>query len=190
MAVACFYFDFAARKEQTATSMLGSLLKQVVSGMETIPEEVSRAFQEHKETMGGCRPQLAVILKMLQALTSSQRIFICIDALDECAAVQRFRVLDSLNQILEKCPWTRIFATGRPHIRPEIEKRLTGRVASVSVGLMRKDIIRFLLVRLDEDETPYAMNAGLKAKILTTIPRNISETYGGKLLRLPPHIIC
>jgi len=26
-AVACFYFDFAARKEQSATSMLGSLLK-------------------------------------------------------------------------------------------------------------------------------------------------------------------
>ena len=41
----CFYFDFAARKEQSATAMLGSLLKQIVSGMETIPEDISRAFQ-------------------------------------------------------------------------------------------------------------------------------------------------
>ena len=32
-AVACFYFDFAARKEQSATTMLGSLLKQVVGRM-------------------------------------------------------------------------------------------------------------------------------------------------------------
>jgi len=189
-AVTCFYFDFAAREEQTATSMLGSLVKQVVSGMEMIPEEVSRAFQEHKETMGGCGPQLAVIVKMLQALASSRPIFICIDALDECAAVQRFRVLDSLNQILEKCPWTRIFATGRPHIRHEIETRLTGRVASVSVGLKRDDIVGFLRVRLGEDETPDAMDEGLEAEILEKILGNVSEMYGGKLLRLPPHIIC
>ena len=26
-AIACFYFDFAARKEQTAAGMLGSILK-------------------------------------------------------------------------------------------------------------------------------------------------------------------
>ena len=43
-AVTCFYFDFAARKKQTATSILGSLVKQVVSGMERIPDEISRAF--------------------------------------------------------------------------------------------------------------------------------------------------
>ena len=45
-AVAYFYFDFAARKEQSAASMLGSLLKQIVRGMEVIPEEISRAFRE------------------------------------------------------------------------------------------------------------------------------------------------
>jgi len=39
-AVACFYFDFAAQKEQSAASMLGSLLKQIVNGMERVPEEV------------------------------------------------------------------------------------------------------------------------------------------------------
>src|ERR1700712_2364298 len=43
--VTCFYFDFAARKEQSAAVMLGSLLKQIVSGMDRIPEEISRALQ-------------------------------------------------------------------------------------------------------------------------------------------------
>ena len=52
-AVACFYFDFAARKEQSAASMLGSLLKQIVSGMERIPEEISQAFQKQKKVIGG-----------------------------------------------------------------------------------------------------------------------------------------
>ena len=86
-AVACFYFDFAARKEQPATSMLGSLLKQVVGGMETIPEEISEAFQDQKKVIGGRAPQLPDIVKMLQSVTSSLRTFVCIDALDECAVV-------------------------------------------------------------------------------------------------------
>jgi len=46
--VTCFYFDFPARKEHTATNMLGSLLKQMVSGTERIPENIWTAFQEQK----------------------------------------------------------------------------------------------------------------------------------------------
>jgi len=51
--ITCFCFDFAAGKEQSATSMLSSLLKQVVSGMERISEQISRAFQEHTKDIGG-----------------------------------------------------------------------------------------------------------------------------------------
>ena len=51
--VTCFCFDFAAGKEQSTTSMLGSWLKQVVNGMERIPEQISRAFQEHSKAIGG-----------------------------------------------------------------------------------------------------------------------------------------
>ena len=36
VAVACFYFDFAAQRDQSSTSMLGALLKQVVSGIEKV----------------------------------------------------------------------------------------------------------------------------------------------------------
>jgi len=52
-AITCFYFNFAALKEQSAISMLSSLLKQIVSGLEKIPEEISRAFQEQKKAVGG-----------------------------------------------------------------------------------------------------------------------------------------
>jgi len=174
VAITCFYFDFAARKEQSATSMLGSLLKQMVSGMERVPDEISRAFQEQKKAIGGCGPQLADIVKMLQAITSSHPTFICIDALDECVGVQRFKVLDSLNQILEKSPGTRIFVTGRPHIRPEIEKRLARRAISLSVSPSKGDITTYLHARLGEDETPDAMDESLEADILE-ISENISE---------------
>ena len=174
-AIACFYFDFAARKEQSAMSMLGSLLKQVVGGMKNIPEEISQAFEEQKKVIGGRRLQLPDIVKMLQTITSSLRTFVCIDALDECAAVHRVKLLNSLQKILEKSPRTRIFIIGRPHVRAEIEKRLAGRVISVSVGPSKDDILEYLRLRLDEDETPDAMDESLEAEILEKIPETMSE---------------
>ena len=173
--VGCFYFDSEAQKVQSAASMLGSLLKQIVSGMERIPEEIWRTFQEQRHAIGGCSLQLTDIMKMLQAVTYSQRTFICIDALDECSGVQRVRLLDSLEAILEKSPSTRIFLTGRPHIRGEVERGLAQPVVSVSISPAKDDIIRYLRTRLHEDDIPDAMDASLEAGILEKIPENISE---------------
>ena len=49
IAVSCFYIDFAAQEEQSPTSILGSLLKQIVGGLERIPDEISQAFQKLQE---------------------------------------------------------------------------------------------------------------------------------------------
>ena len=189
-AVTCFYFDFAARKEQTATSMLGSILKQALSGMEKVPEEISQFLEEQKMAVSGRKPQLGDIVKMLQPITSSQRTFMVIDALDECTSVQRFRLFDSLKEILEKSPGTRILVTGRPHICAEIEKCLAGWVTSVSVGPVKDDIIRFLRAKLSEDETPDAMDSSLEREILEKISGSVSEMcVAAMMLRAPSHII-
>jgi len=174
-AISCFYFDFAARKDHSATSVLGSLVKQMVNAMERIPEEISRSFQEQKTTIGGCKPQLADILKMLQAITTSQLTFICMDAIDESAGVERLGLLDSLKEVLQQSPGTRIFVTGRPHIRTEVESRLTGQVTTISVSSIRGDITRYIRFRLAHGETPDAMDESLKADILEKIPENMSE---------------
>jgi len=174
-AVTCFYLDFAARKEQSVTSILGSLLRQVVGGMEKVPEEITRAFQEQKMAIGGRGPRLPDIVKMLQTITSSLRTFVCIDAWDECAAAHRVKILNSLQQILENSPRTRIFIIGRPHVRAEIEKRLAGRVISVLVGPNQNDIMEYLRLKLDEDQTPDAMDESLEADILEKIPGKMSE---------------
>ena len=161
--------------------MLGSLLKQIVSGMAAVPEYISRAFEEGKEAIGGRGPQLLDIVKMLQSITSPRRTFVCIDALDECAAVHRVKILHSLKQILEKSPGTRIFITGRPHIQAEVEKRLGGNVISVSLCPNKEDIIRYIRVRLGEDQTPDAMDESLVTDILEKIPENVSEMFVGQL---------
>ena len=173
--VACFYFDFAARKEQSSTSVLGALLKQLVCGLEATPKEISLAYQGQKNAIGGRGLQLADIVKMLRNTASMKPTFICIDALDECVAGSRVKILDALNQILQSSPGTRIFVTGRPHIEAEVGKRLCGRGVAIRITPRRDDIISYLHSRLEEDATPDAMDSILETEILRKILEDISE---------------
>ena len=161
---------------------MGALLKQVVGGLEEIPEEVSQAYQKQKKALGGLGPRLPDTVKMLQTISSKERTFICIDALDECVPEHRAKLIDSLGQILQKSPGTRIFVTGRPHIRPELGRRLAGRVTSLSISTKSDDIIRYLHSRLEEDTTLDAMDGSLEAEILEKIPEDVSEMYVKKTL--------
>jgi len=192
-AVACFYFDFAAR-EQSSTSILGALLKQLVVGLGEVPREMSLAYEERNNFLGGRRPRHSDIVRMLQVASFQKPTFICIDALDECVPEHLAKLLDSLNQILQMAPGTRIFVTGRPHIRQEVDRRLAGRVTSLLISTKRVDIIRYLHARLAGDITPDAMDGNLEAGILKKIPEDFSEMYVeapalGKLLYLKHPLI-
>jgi len=173
--VACFYFDFAAQKEQPPASILSSLLKQVVGGLEEVPANIVRTFRGQKKVIGGRRLGLGQMIEMLQDIASSQPIFICIDALDECMAEYRTTLLDSLKQILHKSPSTRIFLAGRSHIRGDVEKYFTGGIVAVSITPTKGDIIRFLRTKLKEDTSSDAMDKILEEDIIKIIPETVSE---------------
>ena len=174
VAVAGFYFDFAAQKEQSPMSVLGSLLKQVVCGLEEIPVKIAKAFQGQKNVVGGRRLELSEIVEMLQDISSSRLTFICIDAVDECIPEYRVELLDSLKHVLRKSPSIRIYLAGRLQIRDQVEVHLSGRVLAVSIVPIRDDIIRFLRAKLKVDATPDAMDKSLEADIIKSIPEKVS----------------
>ena len=174
--VACFYVDFAARKEQSPTNILGSLLKQIVGGLEKIPDEINQTFQDYKKMIGGRGLRVPEIVGMLQTVTSLRPTFICIDALDECVEKHRPEVFGSLRQILEQSSSTRIFLTGRQHIQGEIERYLGGRVAILSMKPNEEDIAGYIRMRLSKDTSLDAMESGLEDEIINGITDNIPET--------------
>ena len=176
IAVTCFYIDFAAREEQSPTNILGSLLQQIVTRLERIPDGISETFQDHKKVIGRRKLRVPEIVKMLQDATSLQPTFICVDAVDECVERHRPEVLDSLRQILEKSPDTRIFLTGRGHIRDEIDRHLSGRAVILSIKPNNDDIVRYIRMRLSKDTYPEEMNSGLGTEIIKSITKNIPET--------------
>ena len=174
-AVACFYFDFAALGEQSPTAILGSILQQVVGGLDVVPENLVKSFRGRKKVISGQGLSLSEIVEFLQDISSSRSTFICLDALDECGAGQRVGLLDSLNQILQKSPSARIFLTGRPHIRGEVEKHLGGRAVTRSITPTKNDIIIFLRAKLKVDTMPDAMDESLEEEIIRNIPETASE---------------
>ena len=174
-AVAYCYLNFAARKEQSPTSILSSLLKQVVGRLETIPTDIVQAFRDQEKFLWGRRLELREIVELLQNISSSRPTFMCIDALDECIPEYRAMLLKLLNQILHKSPNARIFLAGRFHIRDEVEKHLARKVVAVSITPTKDDIVRFLRAKLKEDTTPDAMDKSLEEDIIKTILETVSE---------------
>ena len=175
IAVAGFYFDFAAQKEQSPTAVLGVLLKQILYGLEEVPGEIVEVYRRQKNLAGGRRPRLPELVKMLRIVSSSKCTFLCVDALDECMEKYQLGVLDSLQMILQGSPSTRLFLTGRAHTGDAVWKHFHNRVRTASIGPKKGDIIYYLQARLDQDTNPDAMDWGLLSRILSVIPDSASE---------------
>jgi len=175
-AVACFYFDYASQNEQSPVNMLGSLLRQLVYGLDRIPEAVVECFRKEKKAIGGRGLQVSGIVKMFQIITATKRTFICVDALDECVPKNRTIILESLGQIVQGSLDTRIFLTGRSHIRSEVKRELNGAATFVSIEPTGGGVIKYLREKLKNDTAPEMMNSSLEANIMESIPEICSET--------------
>ena len=155
---------------------MGSILKQLVG--RDIPKYIRKAFQEAKGAIGGGGLQHADLMGMLRiAIGSLRRVFICIDALDECLPKQLPELLNSLGDIVQESPTTRIFLTGRPHIREDIQRYF--KVVVIPISTNKDDVRNYLEMRLDKDVDPEAMNHDLRADIVRIILEKISDMCVG-----------
>ena len=174
VAVVGFYCDFLAQQEQSTTSMLGAILKQLV-GRGGISEHIREAFQEAKKEFGGRGLRLPDLVEIMKkVVTALPRVFICIDGLDESTPKHRRGLLESLREIIRVSANTRLFLTGRPHIGDEIMKCF-GKVVRIPISPTRDDIRNYLKMRLDSDTDPDVMDDELRADIMRVIPEKVSE---------------
>ena len=174
IAVAGLYCDFLSQQEQTATNIIGAVLKQLV-GREGIPDHLREAFQKGRKEYGGRGLRLAELMGMLKtSIASLPPVFICLDALDECLPKHLPELLESLRNILLESPRTRIFLTGRPHIADDV-KRYFSKAVVIPVNPKPDDIRNYVEMRLDRDTEPEAMSKDLRADIVKVILEKISD---------------
>ena len=174
VAVVGLYCDFHTQQEQSTTNMLGAMLKQLAS-RGGIPEHARDAFRKAKTNFGGQGLRLLDVVDILKkTITSLPRLFICIDALDECTPKHRLELIKSLREIVRESPGARVFLTRRPHIDDEIMGCFR-EALRISLIPTHDDINSYLEMRLDDDPDPNAMDHELRADIMRIISEKISE---------------
>jgi len=168
------YCDFHSQQQQTTTNMLGAMLKQLAS-TRGISNHSRKAFEKARKVFGGRGLQLSGMVDILKkTMASLPRLFICIDALDECASKNRRELIESLREIVRVSPGAWVFLTGRPNIVDEI---LTCFIEILRIPLRPtyRDILSYVERRLDNDTDPKAMDDKLWRDIMRIIPERIPK---------------
>jgi len=178
IAVAAFYCDFLSQQQQTINNIVGAILTQLVARGGMV-DDLREAFQIAKEEVGGRRPRLTDLMGMLRTtIAALPQVFICIDALDECLPKYLPALLKSLRDIIREFPSTRIFLTGRSHVKEDILRYLTNAVV-IPISPNPDDIQNYVEMRLDGDPEPEAMTDDLRADIVRIIQEKISDMSVG-----------
>jgi len=177
MAVIFLYCDYQTQKDQSAVNLIGGLVRQVASRAPRIPSEIQRAFDESKREGSDGLGLPDMVKLFVQAVGSIEAVYLCVDAVDEVLPQQRLKFLRSLQQIVQEAPNVRLFITGRPHIRTELDKLLAKSAYSIHIVADRGDIILYLSQKMDDDDhqDPGLMTEDLKNVIMKTILEKASE---------------
>ena len=168
--VACLYADYKDQTDQTLVHILGSFLHQfLTTTREPIPDEIVDTLQDiqRQRAKFGAQDILSILTIWLHQL---QRAFICIDAIDELQPRVRRQLLDKLKGL--STGNTRLFLTGRGHIRSEVQQYF--QVAQrhiVEIRANHQDIQEFVKQQISEDNElgSEAMDEVLEKEIVDTI---------------------
>ena len=145
------YCDYQTQKDQSAVNIIGSLLSQIALGATEIPSEIQRSFELKKRGLQALRlPDLVKLL--VKTVSSIEQVYICFDAMDELLSDNRSELLRALRQIIRDAPNIRLFLTGRPYIRGELDKYLTKGAYIIPIVADQGDIATYVSRKMEDDE--------------------------------------
>ncbi len=88
------YLYLSYKEEYTLQELLGSVIKQLVAVDDVVPECVAKVWR--KRSQGGDAATIQDFSAMLRDLVQERRVFIVVDALDECRPEYRLRLMSLL----------------------------------------------------------------------------------------------
>jgi hypothetical protein len=145
--VAFIYCNFRRQTEQTLDDLLANLLKQLAQGRSPLPECVKSLYNQYK--IRKTRPSVHDISTALKSVTTEySRVFILIDALDECRVKDNCQAkLQSEIFNLQTICEVNFFATSR--FIPEVTERFQQGLR-LEIRATEQDIQRYLQGHVDE----------------------------------------
>lgn len=173
--IAYIYCNYRRQEEQVIDILFASLLKQLSRGRTSLPDCVKGIYDTHKDKR--TRPSLNEILMALHSLAAIySRIFIIVDALDECQHSDgcRQEFLTQLFSLQGKCG-ANLFMTSR--FIPEIVDRFKTASVSLEIRANTKDIERYLEGHIEQLPRCVQQDPKLRQKITTEISGAVDGMY-------------
>ena len=165
--VAYAYCDYRKYEEQTSNNLVASLLNQLLRQQsKSISDDVNKLYLQHDRQ--GTRPSQADLFSLLQAEAANfSRIFIIIDAFDECSNDDRTRqsLLERL-RTLQKSTSVNLMVTSRPlpDITEEFERAMT-----LEIRASETDIRTYLEEQMSRLPRCVLKDSRLQARIVDEI---------------------
>jgi hypothetical protein len=174
--IAYLYCNFRRQDEQKADDLLSNLLKQLAQGQPSLPFPISvkDLYTQHKARQ--TQPSLDEISRTLQNVAATySRVFIIVDALDECQASGgcRSRLLSEIFSLLAKTG-ANFFATSRPN--PYIENEFKGCI-SLEILASDEDVRRYIDGHMSELPVYVLNRQDLQVEIKTEIIGAVEGMY-------------
>ncbi|RDA83108.1 hypothetical protein CP532_4429 [Ophiocordyceps camponoti-leonardi (nom. inval.)] len=184
--VAYIYFDYNHREQQDLLDLASSLLKQLCPKGADFPDVVKSLYEQQKKT--NSKPLLSEVRRALQHVVSlHSRVFILVDALDECytATDTLSSFLDELGELKTKSA-INVFATSRhiPRVTKQFETGNFGHSMWEEIRATEEDVGLFLeddLERLPEFMKEYP-------DLMGTIKAEITASVDGMFLLAKLHV--
>lgn len=139
--IAYIYFNFKEQEKQNLEEILASLLKQLCQSRSSLPDTMVSLYNKHKDKR--TRPLSDEVSRSLQSVAALySRVFIAIDALDECKDADgcRSKLLSEICNLQAEAEAS-LFITSRPI--PDIETKFQ-RCLSREIIASKEDVCRYI----------------------------------------------
>ncbi|KAL6831777.1 hypothetical protein V8C40DRAFT_273247 [Trichoderma camerunense] len=141
--VAYFFFNHKRQDEQTIDVLLASFLRQLVASQSPLPEVVHELYKQYNTTTKQTRPPIKELIRAIKSVVALySRVFMIIDALDECKSAHytRWSVLSSVFQLQSETE-ANFFITSRFDM--EIASAFSN-IPSLEIRASNEDVRRYL----------------------------------------------
>ncbi|KAL7944011.1 hypothetical protein V8C42DRAFT_327511 [Trichoderma barbatum] len=174
--IAYFYFNYKRQTDQTIDGLLASLLKQLVSYQSSLPEAVQTLYNRHHPQNKRTRPSADELIQALQSVIAVySRVFIMIDALDECQLANdtRLEVLSSISKIRSKTR-ANFFITSR--FDAQITETFQA-IPTLEIRASEEDVSRYLCENMLHLPKFIRDNSSLQEEIITGILKAVQGMF-------------
>ena len=173
--IAFVYCDYKDQAAQTASNLLACLARQIIGRPQELPQQLAALHKDLEQQNG--RPSFDELKRLLVAFCKQfARIYIVVDALDECKAHERRLLLPVLKSLEEAS--TKLFVTSRPNHEDIVQN--FGHASQISIVTPELDLRQYIKERIEERAdfvNSLRLSLELNEEITSTISARASGMY-------------